>query len=153
MANVTSNTIVDFGAGFWKKERKLSGKEIDRLRNQNIPHNSRTIDRTIMLDCMVSHKSTDTRCKSYQHPQSLYWLGMKFVKELINYRGEIRRDNKIKATYHLTWLIENPNCKRVLEWFIPSSLNNKEQEQALLKVIEDGLQQGVEVILYRVLDY
>lgn len=144
---------IDFGAGFWKKERKLSGKEIDRLRNQNIPHNSKVIDRTIMLDCIVSHKSTDTRCKSYHRPESLYRLGMKFVNELKNYKGEIRQDHKIKATYHLTWPIENPQCKRILEWFIPSFLNNKEQELVLSRVIEDGLKQGVQVMLYEIIDY
>lgn len=150
---ITGHTIQDFGEGFWKKNRLQSGKEIDQLRGQNIPHNSKIIDRTAELDCIVSHKSTDLRLKSYASLKMVYRLGMKFVRELSEYKGEVRQDHKIQATYHLTWAIESENCKRVLEWFIPDCELPDIQCSALDSVVNDGLACGVIVKLFKVKDY
>jgi hypothetical protein len=145
-------TRIDFGRGFWRGDRKLSGKRIDVLRMQNIPHNSRCIDRTVGGKCVVSHKSTDLRLKSYQSPQAVYRLGMCFVGQLRTYAGEVRRDHKKKATYHLHWAVEAPDAVRVLEWFVPLSGVTPAHESALQRVIEDASRAGVTVALFRVTD-
>jgi len=92
---------IDFGQDFWKGDRKASGRSIDGLRGQNIPFNSKIIDPTIGLDAVVSHKSTDIRLKSYLSAQRLYRLGTHFVRQLMNYNGEVRMGHKIGATYNL----------------------------------------------------
>jgi hypothetical protein len=144
---------IDFGAGFWTMDRKSSGKNIDVLRGQNIPGNSRTIDRTIGLGCIVSHKSTDFRLKSYQPANRIYHLGMHFVRHLLKYKGEIRMDHKIGATYNLQWAVEVPECKRILEWFIPDCERSDAVEQALNRVVTNAAIAGVEVQLFKVKDY
>lgn len=143
---------LDFGEGFWRDDRRLSGKRIDSLRGQNIPHNSKTIDRTEGLDHIVSHKSTDLRLKSYRSPKTVYRVGMRFVRELVAYKGEVRSDHHIKATYHLHWMTENPECKRTLEWFIPASGVNAEQALSLERIVADAASAGVSVVLIKVND-
>lgn len=145
--------ILDFGEGFWKADRMRSGKKIDQLRNQNIPHNSKTIDKTAGLDCIISHKSTDLRRKSYLDSRTVYRLGMKYIQQLANYQGEIRRDHKIGATYHLHWATDNPDCQRILEWFIPSYVIPQELYNTLQKVIEEAALKKIKVIIYPILDY
>ncbi len=145
--------ILDFGVGFWQKNRLLSDKEIDKIRGQNIPHNSKAIDRTISLNCIVSHKSTDLRRKSYKSPRSIYRFGMQFVHDLKNYKGEIRMNHNIKATYNLHWATEDPNCSRILEWFIPFYEISEELDNTLQQIIADSLKIGVTVYIYKVLDY
>ncbi len=150
---VVEENILDFGEGFWKADRLLSGKKIDRLRNQNIPHNSRTIDRTSGLSCIISHKSTDLRRKSYINSRTVYRLGMRYVQQLANYQGEIRRDYKIGATYHLHWATDRLDCERILEWFIPSYFMPQHLEEAIRKVIEEAALKKINVIIYAILDY
>jgi hypothetical protein len=85
-----TDDVLDYGRGFWQGNRLLSGKRIDALRAQNIPHNARVIDRTVGIDTVVSHKSTDLRRPSYQSPRRVYALGMRFVRALAAYSGEVR---------------------------------------------------------------
>jgi hypothetical protein len=148
----SNETLVDFGRGFWRECRKLSGKRVDVLCGQNIPHNSRSIDRTLVPNGVVSHKSTDLRLKSYRSPRTVYRLGMRFVREVHDYSGEIRCDHKKKATYHLHWAIEAPDAARILEWFIPASGISNEQECSLKQVIDEAKTAGVVVKLFRVCD-
>jgi hypothetical protein len=150
--NESESLLVDFGNGFWCECRKLSGKRVDVLRGQNIPHNSRSIDRTLVPNGVVSHKSTDLRLKSYRSPRTVYRLGMRFVREVREYSGEIRCDHKKKATYHLHWAIEAPDAARILEWFIPASGISDEQECSLKQVIDEAKTAGVIVKLFRVCD-
>lgn len=145
-------TAINFGNGFWRDDRKISGKRIDVLRKQNIPHNSRCIDRTVGGNCVVSHKSTDLRLKSYRSPQTVYRLGMRFVAQLLAYAGEVRCDHKKKATYHLHWAIEAPDAQRILEWFVPLAGVTSEQEAILQRVIDDSKAAGVTVALFRISD-
>lgn len=130
----------------------VSGKRVDVLRGQNIPHNSRSIDRTLVPNGVVSHKSTDLRLKSYHSPRTVYRLGMRFVREVQDYSGEIRCDHKKKATYHLHWAIEAPDAARILEWFIPARGVSNEQECSLRQVIDEAKTAGVVVKLFRVRD-
>ncbi len=146
------DVALNFGEGFWREDRKLSGKRIDVLRGQNIPPNSVSIDRTDGLANIVSHKSTDLRLKSYRSPKSVYRLGMRFVRQLASYQGEVRADHHKKATYHLHWMTENPNCRRTLEWFIPASGVADEQWLGLERVVADAAPMGVSVVLLKVLD-
>jgi len=143
----------DFGENFWKRNRMASGKSIDQLRGQNIPHNSKSIDKTSGLACIISHKSTDIRRKSYTNPKSIFRLGMRFVHDLAIYQGEVRRDHKIGATYHLHWATDNPDCKRILEWYIPASIIPEEKINAIKKVIITAKAHGVKVNIYTILDY
>lgn len=143
---------LDFGSGFWREERLLSGKRIDVLRGQNIPHNSRSIDRTLVPNGIVSHKSTDLRLKSYRSPRAVYRLGMRFVREIQDYSGETRCDHKKKATYHLRWAIETSSAVRILEWFIPAKGVSEEQEFSLTQVVNDAKAAGVTVKIFRVND-
>lgn len=137
--------ILDLGEGFWKENRRYSGKKIDIVRGQNIPSNSKTIDRTLYPSGIVSHKSTDVRAKSYSNPKSLYWLGMRFVNKLLEYRGEIRRDHKIGATYYLMWAVEESRVPRILEWFVPLD-GISDQHKKMLKLVQiDAQKVGVEV--------
>lgn len=145
-----SGTVINFGRGFWCECRRLTGKRIDVLRGQNIPHNSRCIDRTLVPKGIVSHKSTDLRLKTYRSPCSVYWRGMRFVAELAGYKGEIRCDHKKKATYHLHWAVEEADAPRVLEWFVPASGVAAEHELALNRVVADAKLRGVRVELFRV---
>jgi len=145
-------TECDFGRGFWARDRLATGKEIDNLRGQNIPSNSRTIDRTTVPTSIVSHKSTDIRRKSYRRLSKVYRTGMRFATELSQYEGEIRKDHRKKATYHLHWALEMSECKRVLEWFIPLTGVADDQMQAVERVVRDAAALGVEVNVYRVLD-
>ena len=140
----------NFGWGFWQKNRLASGKEIDSLRGQNIPSNSKTIDRTEGLNIIISHKSTDIRLKSYTHPSTVYRTGMRYVQQLASYEGEVRRDLKKKATYHLYWAVEAENSKRILEWFIPIDGVDYEHELAISRVIDKAHELGVEVRVFRV---
>ena len=142
--------VVDFGDDFWKRDRRQSGKDIDVIRGQNIPTNARVIDRTLVPSGVVSHKSTDLRCKSYRLPRSVYRRGMKFVKDLANYTGETRQDHKKGATYYLHWALDGKESKRVLEWFVPSNGVSKDHENALDKVIQDAKECGVVVKIFRV---
>jgi hypothetical protein len=148
--NAADAEPLDFGRGFWRECRRLSGKRVDSLRGQNIPHNSRCIDRTLVPKGVVSHKSTDLRLRTYRSPATIYRRGMAFVTELAAYKGEIRCDHKKKATYHLHWAVEEPDARRVLEWFVPASSVRKEQEIALQRVVDDAKSRGVRVELYRV---
>ena len=129
-----------------------SGKRVDVLRGQNTPHNSRSIDRTLVPHGVVSHKSTDLRLKSYRSGRSVYRLGMRFVREVQNYAGEIRSDHTKKATYNLHWAVEAPNAARLLEWFIPAFGISDEQERSLDQVIVDAQAVGVVVKLFLVGD-
>lgn len=147
-----AGTRLDFGAGFWRECRKQSGKRVDVLRGQNIPHNSRSIDRTLVPNGVVSHKSTDLRLKSYRSPATVYRLGIRFVYELLAYSGEIRCDHMKKATYHLHWAVEAADAVRVLEWFVPLSGVTAEQEAALARVVDAAKIAGVRVDLFRVSD-
>ena len=143
-------TALDFGRGFWRECRRLSGKRIDGLRGQNIPHNSRCIDRTLVPNGIVSHKSTDLRLKSYRSATAVYRRGMNFVNQLVAYKGEIRCDHKKKATYHLYWALEGAQASRVLEWFVPAAGVSDEQLAALKRVTRDAIVRGVRVDIYRV---
>jgi len=148
---VLQGEIVDCGRGFWLGDRMSSGKRIDALRNQNIPHNSRTIDRTVGLNGIVSHKSTDLRRKTYRSAQTVYRLGMRFVKEVQAYAGEVRCDHKKGATYHLHWAVEGP-ALRMLEWFVPETGVPEVGERALRQVVDDARQLSVTVVILRVPD-
>jgi hypothetical protein len=142
----------EFGAGFWLSDRRLSGKRIDVLRGQNIPHNAKVIDRTIGANCVVSHKSTDLRLKSYRSPRAVYRLGMHFVRQLCAYRGEVRCDHRLKATFNLHWGVEDPSARRFLEWFVPQTGISAEQEDALAQVIEEASKLDVRVVIIRIPD-
>ena len=111
-----------------------------------------TIDRTVGLNIIVSHKSTDMRLKSYFRPSAIYRTGMRYVKVLASYQGEVRRDLKKKATYHLHWAIDGKQTKRILEWFIPLEGVHMEQELAVSRVVETAKDFGVEVHVYRVME-
>ena len=148
---VTIHDALDFGCGFWKENRLQSGKRIDVLRGQNIPQNARAIDRTIGLDTVISHKSTDLRLPSYRSSRCVYRLGMRFVRALAAYQGEVRRDHRRKATYYLTWAVEGGG-PRILEWFIPEVGVSPEQEEAVSQVMCDAANLGVTVKLFRVKD-
>lgn len=138
------------GQGFWKKNRLVSGKEIDSIRGQNIPSNSKTIDRTKGINIIVSHKSTDVRLKSYIRPSAVFRVGMRYARQLATYKGETRRDLKKKATYFLTWPVEAKDCRRILEWFLPLDGVHPEQEQAIERVVNTACEIGVEVHVFRV---
>lgn len=140
----------DLGRGFWRKNRLASGKEIDSIRGQNIPSNSKTIDRTEGLNVMISHKSTDIRLKSYIRPRAVYRIGMRYVRQIASYNGEVRKDHKKKATYHLHWAVETEDSKRVLEWFLPLKGVANEQEVAIHKVVVEAGELGVDVHVFRV---
>lgn len=142
--------ICDLGRGFWKKNRLASGKEIDSLRGQNIPFNSKTIDRTEGLNVAIGHKSTDIRLKSYVLPSAVYRIGMRYVRQLALYTGEVRRDLKKKATYHLHWAVEAEGSKQILEWFIPLEGVANEQEVVIHKVVTEAVELGVDVRVFRV---
>lgn len=143
---------VDFGRGFWLQRRMTSGASIDRIMGQNIPCNSRVIDRTELPNSIVSHKSTDLRLASYRNLTRVYRLGMNFVKSLANYKGEVRMDHRKKATYHLHWAIERDDCKRILEWYIPADGLSNEQESIIEKIVTDAEILGVIVKIIRVLE-
>lgn len=147
-----TGTVINFGRGFWRECRRVTGKRIDVLRGQNIPHNSRCIDRTLVPKGIVSHKSTDLRLKTYRSASAVYRRGMGFVAELAAYRGEIRCDHKKKATYHLHWAVEEADAPRVLEWFVPALGVAVEHEGALKRVVADAKARGVCVELYRVFE-
>lgn len=142
-------TEINLGPTFWTVERRLAGRQVDMLRGQNIPSNARVIDRTVGLSSVVSHKSTDLRCRSYTVPSAVYCLGTSFVRSLAAYQGEIRKDHKIKATYFLGWAIESPDSKRVLEWYVPLHGVTREQEESLQRVVEYGRTRRVEVKVMR----
>lgn len=141
---------VDLGRGFWRINRLFAGAMIDGIRGQNIPFNSKSIDRTEGLCRIVSHKSTDVRLPSYLRSESVYRIGMRFVRKLADYQGEIRMDHRKRATYHLHWAVENPQCQRVLEWFVPEEGVTAQQETELERVVEEGAALGVEVLVLRV---
>ena len=145
------NDELDYGRGFWLGDRLQSGKRIDALRFQNIPHNARVIDRTVGADAVVSHKSTDLRRASYRSPARVYRLGMSFVRSLAAYGGEVRCDHQKKATYYLHWAIEQRG-PRILEWFIPATGVTTAQEAALTRVINDAKPIGVTVLILHIKD-
>lgn len=149
---MTRSVTLDFGKGFWLRDRRLTGKLIDVLRGQNIPGNSRVIDRTLVPRGVVSHKSTDVRCKSYRYPSTLHRLGMRFVRSLAAYRGEVRQDHRVKATYNLQWAVEGKRVNRILEWFIPAVSVSTAHARALRQVARDARAVGVEVRLLRIAD-
>lgn len=146
-----SDNILDYGRGFWRGNRLQSGKRIDALRDQNIPHNARVIDRTVSFNTVVSHKSTDLRRPSYRSAACVYRAGMRFVRLLAAYDGEVRCDHKKRATYYLHWAIEHDG-PRILEWFIPAIDVTADQEAALARVIADAVSLGVTVQLLRIKD-
>lgn len=148
----SKSTIISVGKGFWKEERKVSGKKLDLFRGQNIPHNSKTIDRTEGIAAVISHKSTDLRRKSYSRPKSIYRLGMKFVNQLRKYNGEVSRNLQIGATYHLYWAIENEDCPRILEWFIPADNIKMDQAKMIDRVIIEAENLGVSVKIFLIPD-
>ena len=150
LKSCTETTVLDFGRGFWQECRRLTGKRIDTIRGQNIPHNSRCIDRTLVPNGIASHKSTDVRLKSYRSGNAVYRLGLRFVRELASYKGEVRCDHKKKATYHLRWAIEEAGVPRVLEWFVPDCGVSSAQELQFERVIHEAAQHGVTVRIYRV---
>ena len=143
-------TSINLGATFWEVERRRAGKLLDGIRGQNIPSNARTIDRTEGISTVVSHKTTDLRCKSYLVSSAVYSLGTSFVRALAAYKGETRRDHKIKATYFLAWALQAPEAKRILEWFVPMRGVTPEQEASMQRVVEYGLSRYVEVQILRV---
>lgn len=145
-----NDETVNFDKGFWAEDRMWSGKRIDALRGQNIPFNSRTIDRTLVPRGVVSHKSTDVRCKSYRSAESVYRLGMRFVRELLRYEGEVRQDRKRKATYHLAWAVAGCAPSRVLEWFVPAIGVSPQHKGCLDRVVREARTLGVEVRVFRV---
>lgn len=142
--------VTSLGEGYWSRDRKRAGLLVDVLRGQNIPGNSKTIDRTLIPDGIVSHKSTDLRCKSYQSPRTVYRLGMAFARSIAQYQGEVRRNHTIKATYFLGWAVQRSEAPRILEWFVPLSGVGAEQELALRQVVDDSAVLGVTVRLFRV---
>lgn len=142
--------VISLGEDFWSRDRRKAGCLVDVLRGQNIPANSKTIDRTLVGDGVVSHKSTDLRCKSYQSPRVVYRLGMTFVRSLAEYRGEVRRNHTIKATYFLEWAVQRPDAPRILEWFVPMSGVGIDQELVLRQVVNEGAALGVCVKVFRV---
>ncbi|GEM_PF-3194860 len=103
-----------------------------------------------MPDGVVSHNSTDLRCRSYQSPRVIYRMGMAFVRSEAHYQGEVRRNHSLKATYFLEWAVQRPGVPRILEWFIPSEGVTAAQELALRQVVAEGARLGVEVKLFRV---
>lgn len=139
--------VTSLGEGYWSRDRKRAGLLVDVLRGQNIPGNSKTIDRTLIPDGIVSHKSTDLRCKS---PRTVYRLGMAFARSIAQYQGEVRRNHTIKATYFLGWAVQRSEAPRILEWFVPLSGVGAEQELALRQVVDDSAVLGVKVRLFRV---
>jgi hypothetical protein len=143
---------LDLGLGFWQQERRLAGKQVDAIRGQNIPSNAKAIDRTVGSNCVVSHKSTDLRLPSYRKPSAVYATGTSHVRSLQAYKGEVRRDLQIKATYHLYWALEGPGARRMLEWFVPLNGLAPEQEHALQRVIAYGAARQVHVAVFRVDD-
>ena len=147
---MTRRVTLDFGAGFWSGDRRLSGKRIDVLRGQNIPGNSRVIDRTLVPRGVVSHKSTDVRCKSYRYPSSIYRIGMRFAQALAAYRGEIRQDHQRKATYNLQWAVEGHDVQRILEWFIPANDVSADHMRAVKRVVRDARDLGVKIQVLRI---
>ena len=142
--------VINLGEGFWAQDRRKSGLQVDVLRGQNIPGNSKAIDRTLVPDGVVSHKSTDLRCKSYQSPRVIYRMGMAFVRSVADYKGEVRRNHSLKATYFLEWAVQRAEAPRILEWFVPLEGVTTEQGLALCQVVEDAARLGVEVKLYLV---
>lgn len=143
----------DFGKEFWNAYPLQRGKLIDKLRGQNIPFNSKVIDRSKESDCIISHKSTNLRNKSYQTSASIYHLGRRFVKQLEAYKGEVRRDHKIGAAYHLHWATDNPSCKRILEWYLPHFNFSVHHTAAITKIIEEAQLKNIIVEIYTVKDY
>lgn len=75
---------------------------------------------------------------------------MRFVRQLVAYGGETRRDHQKRATYFLTWAVEAQDCVRFLEWFIPLEGVSEEQEKAVERVVETAGQMGIEVQIFRV---
>ena len=142
--------VISLGEGFWTQDRRKSGLHVDVLRGQNIPGNSKAIDRTLVPDGIVSHKSMDLRCKSYQSPRVIYRLGMAFANSVADYKSEVRRNHSLKATYFLERAVQRPDAPRILEWLVPKEGVGPEQELALGRVVEDGACLGVEVKLFRV---
>lgn len=129
--------ILDDGRGFWRGNRLRSGKCIATVRARNIPHNARVIGLTIDLDIVVSHKSADLRRPSYRSAGRVYRVGMRFVRVLAAYTGEVRCDHQKKATYYLHWVIQG-HGPRILEWFLPEAGIRADQEAALTRVVTDG---------------
>jgi hypothetical protein len=144
---------LDFGKNFWKIDRKLSGRNIDAYRDQNIPFNSKTIDRTVGQAGVVSHKSTDIRLKSYQSQARLYSLGMWFARQLAAYKGEVRMDHQIGATYNLQWAVESPEATRTLEWFIPEHELSLSHENTIRRIIAGAALLNITIKIFPVLDY
>lgn len=143
---------IDLGSGFWRRNRLESGASIDGLRGQNIPFNSKVIDRTEGLERIVSHKSTDVRLPSYRKPGAVYRIGMRFVRALAAYQGEVRCDHRKKASYHLHWMVEDPKAERLLEWFVPETGVSEKQEDEMERVVTEGAMRGIKIAVLRVPD-
>ena len=75
---------------------------------------------------------------------------MHFAWKLADYSGEVRMDHRKKATYHLHWAVERWECLRVLEWFVPEEGVLNHQEMELERVVNDGAEIGVAVMVFRV---
>lgn len=143
---------IDLGGGFWRRNRLESGASVDELRGQNIPFNSKVIDRTEALKRIVSHKSTDIRLTSYLRPGAVYRIGMRFVRVLAAYQGEVRCDHRKKVTFHLHRMVEAPKAERLLEWFVPETGVSEKQEDGMERVVTEGARRGIKVAVLRVPD-
>ena len=143
----SSTTVAGFGRGTVSRAVSVltaCGRRIFRITRAQS-------DRTIGLDTVVSHKSTDLRRASYRSASRVYYVGMRFVGALATYTGEVRCDHKKKATYYLHWAIEG-HGPRILEWFIPEVGVTPDRETALTRVVTDAASAGVTVRLLRVRD-
>jgi hypothetical protein len=138
---------------FWDRNRLQSGKLLDELLAQNIPFNSRAIDRTEGANHFISHKSTDLRRKTYQSLSRLRRLGKSFVRDLALYKGEVRQDHQLKATYYLMmppFLPHHESIRKTLEWYVPIQGVSCEQERVLREVEELGSEHSVTVKVIRI---
>lgn len=143
----------DLGPGFWRESRVIIGKGIDNFLGQNIPSNSKTIDKTIGSDAVSSFKSTDLRLRTYQNLLVVRRMVRSWIERLNAYRGETRADNIRKVTFVGDWGDLGPQGQRLLEWFIPSVKLSEELEELLKELEELALGHGVELRIYRIKDY
>jgi hypothetical protein len=138
---------------FWDRNRLQSGRLLDELLAQNIPFNSRAIDRTEGSNHFVSHKSTDLRRKTYQSLSRLRRLGKSFVRALSMYTGEVRQDHQLKVTYYLMvppFVTPDEPVRKTLEWYVPIHGVSVEQERVLREVEQFGAEHSVTVKVIRI---
>lgn len=138
---------------FWDQNRLQSGRQLDSILGQNIPFNSKTIDRTDGLHSYVSHKSTDLRRKTYRSLARIRYIGKHFVRVLSAYKGEVRQDHKLKATFYLMvapFVDAGAEPIKILEWYLPKSGVTKEQITAVEEVAAYGARWGIDVRVFRI---